>query len=69
MTAAKLTEKVLKKSVDVLIDKADDAKSLARAQRRTADEQHHTAQKLEALSEELAKGAAELKETIAAGDK
>lgn len=63
------TDKILTKSVDVLVDKAQDASKLAKAQRKIADQEHETAvaqhasaHNLEALSEELAQGAKDLKE-------
>lgn len=55
---------MLKKSVEVLIEKAGDAAELAKNQRNTADAQHETAHKLEDLSKELTEGAAELKENL-----
>jgi hypothetical protein len=62
-------DKMLTRSVDVLVDKARVTAGLAKAQRKIADqendtamEQHLTAQHLEALSEELAQGAKDLKE-------
>jgi hypothetical protein len=53
-------EKLIVKSVEVLIAKAADAAELATDQRETADMQHVTAHKLENLSLELAEKAVEL---------
>jgi hypothetical protein len=52
----------MRKSAAVLSANAEEASHLAKAQRKTADEQHVTAHKLERLSSKLAKGAADLKE-------
>ncbi len=62
----------LQKSVNVLTEEASAAAELARLQRKTADvqnetaaQQHVTAHKLEDLSEALARGATDLKQTAA----
>jgi hypothetical protein len=64
-------DKMLRKSVDVLVAKAAVASELAKDQRHiadheheTADEQHKTAHHLEALSKELAEGAVSLKKKM-----
>lgn len=54
-------EKSLKKSHDVLIEKAEDCSDLAKVQRATADKQHESAHKLEKLSQALVEDAAEIK--------
>ena len=67
------TEKdaILRKSVDVLIDKANVTSALAKDQRVIADHEHVTANehnqvahKLELVSQELAAGAAALKKRM-----
>ena len=60
-------KEMVRKSVEVLIDKAEDAAELARAQRKTADKQHETAHKLEDLSHALAADAADLKDNLKRG--
>ncbi len=64
-------KEMMRKSVEVLVDTAADAATLAKAQRVTADEQsdmaieqHATAHKLEDLSEELAQSAKDLKASM-----
>jgi hypothetical protein len=53
---------LIKKSAAALSANADEASQLAKAQRKTADEQHVTAHKLETLSVKLARRAADLKD-------
>jgi hypothetical protein len=60
---------VMKKSAAVLSANAEEASHIAKAQRKTADEQHVTAHKLESLSDKLAKSAAGLKENSKARSK
>jgi hypothetical protein len=64
-------DKMLRKSVDVLIDKAQITRDLAKDQRKIADhehasaiQQHQAAHRLEALSLELADGAKDLKKKM-----
>jgi hypothetical protein len=70
--AAVTDAEMLRKSVGVLTEQAKTAAALAKDQRKTADEQsetariqHMTAHRLEDLSSDLAKGAAELKKNLA----
>jgi F0F1-type ATP synthase epsilon subunit len=69
---AETNEEKLKNSVNVLTEQAEVAATLAREQRRTADQQsetarnqHVTAAKLEDLSVGLANGATDLKKNLA----
>lgn len=59
-------EKTLKKSRDVLIEKAEDCSDLAKTQRATADKQHENAHKLEKLSQALVKNAVEIESEMEA---
>jgi uncharacterized coiled-coil DUF342 family protein len=63
-----MTESSIKKSLDAMIDKADDCSDLARAQRASADKMHESSQKqhanahkLEAVGEALIEEVAEIK--------
>lgn len=58
----KADKDLIKKSATALSANADEASDLAKAQRKTADEQHVTAHKLETLSVKLATRAADLNE-------
>jgi hypothetical protein len=51
---------LLEKSVDALVDKANECVDLAKEQRKNADKQHENAHKLEALGHALARDAAEI---------
>ena len=57
-------KELLDKSVDVLLDKAEECVDLAKAQRKNADKQHVDAHKLELLGNALAHDAAEIRGEI-----
>jgi peptidoglycan hydrolase CwlO-like protein len=60
---------LLEKSVDALVDKANECVDLAKEQRKSADKQHDNARKLEVLGHALARDAAEIQsETDQQGD-
>jgi hypothetical protein len=54
-------KEVLQKSVDVLMDKAENCLDLAKAQHKIADKQHDSADKLETIGHALEDDAVELK--------
>jgi hypothetical protein len=63
-TLMQTDKELLDKSVDVLLDKAEECVDLAKAQRKNADKQHEAAHKLELLGNALAHDAAEIRGEI-----
>ena len=59
-------KELLEKSVDALIENAENCSELAQAQRATADKQHETAHKLAKVSKALVERAADIKDEMEA---